>query len=933
MMHSRFFGLAALALVALGGTSLCFAAEPRMMTSLEGINEYVLDNGLQVLLYPDDSKPTVTVNATYLVGSRHEGYGETGMAHLLEHMLFKGTPKHSQIWKELQEHGAQFNGSTWFDRTNYFETMPATPENLEFGLNLEADRMVNSFVAKKDLDSEFSVVRNEFEIGENRPTDVLSERVMSTAYLWHNYGKSTIGSREDIERVPIERLQAFYKKFYQPDNCVLIVAGKFDPKQTLAQVNTVFGATPRPTRTLEPTYTWEPTQDGEREVTLRRVGDTQALDVVYHVCAGAHADFAPVQVLADILATEQTGRLYKALVEPGLATRVSAHSQALHDPGVIEIEVEARLDQSAPEIRHRLAEVLDNLGHETFTQEEVDRAKNASSKNFNTLINDSNRIGVSLSESAAMGDWRLLFWNRDRIAQVTPADVQRVAARYLKPSNRTIGTFIPDKTPDRSEIPPTPDVATLLKDYHGGAEVAKGAAFEATYAGIEAHTQRSKLPFGMKLALVPKETRNNHVNVVLNLRYGSEKDLTGKTEAAAFVPTMLMRGTTKHTRREIQDAFDALKAQVRFGGFGGAGRGRMMGMGNGLGTPGVIDVSIECSRETLAKVLDLVAEVLRQPAFPADEFETLKKETLAGIEQQISEPMPLVMVEVQRRLNPYPATDVRYVAKLPEQAERIKAVTLDQVKAVFASLVGASFSEAAAVGDFDASQFTASLTQHFSDWKSPKPFERIVRPYKATAADSLVIDTPDKANSLFAMGMALEIRDDDPDYPALFMANYILGGSASSRFLNRIRQKEGLSYTCGTGVQAGAQDRNGTFMGFGMCAPQNAEKALACGREELSKLLREGVAGPELDDAKKGYAQQVEVQLANDSMVAMQLAQGLFLDRTLKFNDDQQKKIEALKAQDVPATLGKYVKPQKLVLIRAGDFSKKAAPPQQATGG
>src|SRR5215471_19677229 len=206
------------------------------VTSVEGITEYRLQNGLRVLLFPDLSKATVTVNITYLVGSMHENYGETGMAHLLEHMVFKGTPKHSNIPKELQDHGSQPNGTTSYDRTNYFETFQATDANLDWALDLEADRMVNSFIAKKDLDSEMTVVRNEFESGENSPFAVVLKRMQSIAYDWHSYGRSTIGNRSDIENVDIAHLQAFYRLYYQPDNAVLLIAGKFDADKALALV-------------------------------------------------------------------------------------------------------------------------------------------------------------------------------------------------------------------------------------------------------------------------------------------------------------------------------------------------------------------------------------------------------------------------------------------------------------------------------------------------------------------------------------------------------------------------------------------------------------------------------------------------------------------------------------------------------------------------
>src|SRR5437667_8380855 len=253
------------------------AATPAKIASVEGITEYHLENGLRVLLFPDNSQSKVTVNMTVLVGSRHEGYGETGMAHLLEHMVFKGTPKHPKIPKELQEHGAQFNGSTSDDRVNYFETLAANDENLEFAISLEADRLVNSYIKREDLESEMTVVRNEFERGENSPGSVLGKRIAAAAYEWHNYGKSTIGNRSDIERVPVENLRAFYKKFYQPDNIVLVVAGRFEEAKALDLVQKYFGAIPRPERKLDNTYTEEPPQDGERMVTLRRVGDVGAV--------------------------------------------------------------------------------------------------------------------------------------------------------------------------------------------------------------------------------------------------------------------------------------------------------------------------------------------------------------------------------------------------------------------------------------------------------------------------------------------------------------------------------------------------------------------------------------------------------------------------------------------------------------------------------
>ena len=344
------------------------------VASVEGITEYRLKNGMRVLLFPDQSKPQVTVNLTVFVGSRHEGYGEAGMAHLLEHMVFKGTPDHPEVPRMLKEHGADFNGTTWLDRTNYYETLPASDENLEFAIRLEADRMVNSFIKGEDLAKEMTVVRNEFERGENSPSRILDQRMWAAAFEWHNYGKSTIGNRADIERVPVENLRRFYKKYYQPDNAMVILSGQFDPLKAMAFVEKHFGQLPKPERVLEDTYTEEPAQDGERRVTLRRVGDVAQIGAMYHITSGAHPDYVSLDTLEHILTSSPSGRLYKALVETGRASSVGGGAYALHDPGVFKLTAEIAIGNEPLEVLATINEIAESIHEQGVTEEEVNRA-------------------------------------------------------------------------------------------------------------------------------------------------------------------------------------------------------------------------------------------------------------------------------------------------------------------------------------------------------------------------------------------------------------------------------------------------------------------------------------------------------------------------------------------------------------------------------
>ena len=609
-------------LAALFISTHAFAADEPItkVRTVEGITEYKMPNGFRFLLFPDPSKPLVTINNTIFVGSRFEGYGETGMAHLLEHMLFKGTPTFPNVPKALRDHGAGsrfngFNGTTWVDRTNYYETMPATDVNLEFGIQLEADRLVNSYVKREDLLSEMTVVRNEFEMGENNPEHILRQRMMAAAYEWHNYGKTTMGNRSDIERVPIDSLQAFYRKYYQVDNAMLIIAGQFDEKKALEYIVKYFGALKRPRRRLEQTYTEEPAQDGERFVVLRRVGSVGAVGVDYHIPAGAHEDFPAIQILEDCLTSEPAGRLYKALVKAKKAASVTGNAYGWHDPGVIEITAQIRDPKGVDAARDTLVGTLESLTQNPITAEEVNRSKQRFKKYEDELLASSTDFAIQLSEWAAAGDWRLFFLNRDRLEKVSAADVNRVAAKYLVRTNRTVGVYYPTTQPERANVPPGPNIAKLLDGYKGHAVLAKGESFVPTPANIEKRVVRGNLG-SLKTAFLAKKTRGEMVEVQLNLRYGNEESLKPVWTAADLMPAMLNRGTRKHTRQQITDAFDKLSAHVSFD-----------------GQPGLLATSIKVKKANLAATLRLVGEILRDANFPAEEFNVLKRRTDRAVGQ------------------------------------------------------------------------------------------------------------------------------------------------------------------------------------------------------------------------------------------------------------------------------------------------------------
>ena len=918
-IRSPFAWLAIAALVALAGCAAALRpaetppAKAEQAASVEGITEYRLPNGLRFLLFPDQSKEQITVNITYLVGSRHEGYGETGMAHLLEHLVFKGSTNHPNISDELTERGAFPNGTTWFDRTNYFETFPASDDNLAWALDLEADRMVNSFIKKEDLDSEMTVVRNEWERGENNPFSVLSERVMSTAYLWHNYGNTTIGARSDIENVPIERLQGFYRKYYQPDNAVLIVAGRFDPETALALVEEKFGAIPRPDRTganrLFETYTAEPAQDGERSVSLWRVGLQQIAMAAYHVPAGSHEEFAAVEVLAHLLSTQPAGRLYKNLVETGLAASAGAGAFQLGEPGLLYATAQVRVEDDLDAAAKAMLETLHGVVDAPPTEEEINRAKAEYAASFDQSFNNPQGIALQLSEWAAMGDWRLMFLHRDRIAEVTGEDVAAVAAKYLMPSNRTIGYYHPvEETPPRAEVPETPDVAALVADYRGREALAEGEEFEPTFANIAARTRKLTLSNGVKVALLPKQNRGDAVTITFTLRHGTEESLAGHATAADFAGSMLMRGTTERSRQELTDELVRLKLS------GGVNGGAVSVGGSGT-----------TIRENLSAVIALMGEVMRKPAFDEDEFELLREQTIAGLEAQRFEPQALVGNALSRHMNSgYAADHVYYVPTYEERLARLKAVTLDEARAFWGSFYGPEGGTVAIVGDFDPNEAIAALEEALADWSAEAPYERIARPFVAWPAANVDIEAPDKTNAIMQAVQPIAMRDDHADYPALVLANYILGGGfLNSRLATRIRQQEGLSYGVGSQFSASSLDERGMFAAYAIFAPENADKVVAAFKEEMGRALESGFTAEEVEAAKKGYLDRARNSRSTDGTVANMLSGDLFLGRELAFRERQEAAIAALAPEDILAALRRHVDLDRMSIFRGGDFANK----------
>ena len=919
MKHPRLHALALACLLALPGGALAKAPLPKGASAgpcVEGICEYRLNNGLRVLLFPDASKPTVTVNLTYLVGSVHENYGETGMAHLLEHLLFKGTPTHADIPGELKKRGVGFNATTSLDRTNYFSSFPANDATLDFVLGLEADRMRNSFVAKKDLDSEMTVVRNELERGENDPGRVLNQRLRSVAYDWHNYGNSTIGARSDVEQVPIERLQAFYKTWYRPDNAVLIVAGRFDDAKVLGDIARRFAPLKNPATALPAAWTRENTQDGAREVNVRRSGDIRITSLAYHIPAATHPDSPALTVLGDILSHTPGGRLHKALVETKLAAGTGAGAGAMRDPGLFNLAVVVPADGDAAKAEAELLRQAEAIAATPVTEAELADAKRRFANAYEQAFNNVNAVSMSLSEYVAAGDWRLWFVLRDAIEKVTLDDVNRVAKAYLVSDNRTLARFVPTDNPVRATIAPAPPVASLVDGYSGRAAVEAGEVFDPSPANIAARTEVYTIGDKLTVSLLPKKTRGGTVVVDADFRFADVEAIRrSPSPAASFAGAMLMRGSKTMTREQIDKRLEELKTTG--------------GVSGGTQSAGI---SLQTRRGELADALTLAADLLRNPAFPESEFEQLRMQAITGLEAARKEPGTVIGQAMGPAFDPWPADHPFRFRSLDEQLADLKALKLDDLRAWHRAAYGTGEGQIAIVGDFDPAVVKPLLEQLFGGWKAGVAYTPVSTRHVPVDARKQALETPDKANAVFVARHNMALNDDHPAYPALLVANDIFGSSGlKSRLGDRVRQQDGLSYSIDSSISADAsrdgKDDAGSFSIQGIAAPQNIDRLEAAVREELERFVRDGITATELKDAVDGLLTQREQARAGDGTVAAMLNSDAFLGRPMQRRAEFDAKLRALTVDDVNAAIRAFLKPELLSVYVAGDFAgaKQAA--------
>lgn len=875
--------------------------------SIEGVTQYTLTNGLRVVLAPDESKPSTTVNMTYLVGSRHENYGQTGMAHLLEHMMFRGTPALRNALGEFSRRGIQANGTTSADRTNYYASFASNPDELEWYLQWQADTMVNALIDEKDLQAEMPVVRNEMEEGENNPFRILMQRLSAISYQWHNYGKSTIGARSDVENVDITQLRNFYHQYYQPDNAVLIVTGQFDPERTLEVIDKAFAPIPKPERQLVPQYTTEPVQDGTRRVELRRHGGTPLVMASYHIPSSASPDYIPLSLGVSILGDTPSGVLYKNLVDKKLATSVFSYDSSNYDPGYALFGAQLNPEMDVNAAQAALTRTLDSLSEHPLDESDLNRIRSKWLTAWQTTYTNSSSLARALSEAAASGDWRLFFLQRDQVEQSTLPAVQQALQTWLVASNRSEGIYLPTDAAKRAPAAQRPDISALLADYKGKESGDAVENFDPSPANIDQRTDRKPLALEgaageVKLALLPKATRGQRVEANLQIRFGDAQQLMGKSAIASATAALLEHGTTNLSRQEIDDRYTELQTQYSFSGRGG-----------------VLNISLSSTREHLPAAIALSLDVLRQANFPEQELAKYKQAAIADIQESSTEPATLAYYAVERYNNPWPKGDIRYTPSFEEAMADIQTLNRADLEQFHRHFYGTGDIAFSAVGDFDADQVRSALSEGLKDWQAAPKYVRPDTPFHAVKPKEINTETPDKANAFYLASLNFPLQDTSADFPALYLANYLLGLSETSRLWNKIRVEDGLSYNVRSTLDASSYEPDASWDIYAIHAPGSTGKLGKTIQQVLQDTLSNGFTQQEVEQGARALINYRKLSRSQDRVLSRVWLNYLDQQRTFQWSQDIDNALLQLDADALNSTLRRYLKPEELVISIAAD--------------
>ncbi len=908
--------------ILLSGCSALSFAQPVLVKTEQNVEEYRLDNGLRIILAPNDKENKIFMNTVYLTGSLNDPKGKGGLAHLLEHLAFKGTKnvKGDEFQRRLDQYTLMTNASTDYYSTKYTNVIRPEKTALSEVIFLEAERMDQLVLQEKYVPTEIDIVKREREIRLDQPFSVLMDQVFKSAYGNQYLGRLPIGDLNELQSINMQELNQFYRSWYAPNNAFMVISGKFDKAEVLKQIDSHFSPIPSrnvPSQVKVPAL--KPEQIQQREFTVQKGSDLAKFNIYLN---GPDEKIKTALAVSPTLYTLQpSGHLYQSMVESGKSTMVQSSTWLDKDFNLVFMGAIYAPNHQPKTVEQSLIQGVEQS--QPFTEAELNRVKNLTRNQADNIKNSATALGSRLSDYAVAysGDWSQYFKDLNAIENLNVSQVNQVYKGFLKPEYRISGNILP--TPEdqkkaqevtQTEAPkktldqqaetegPLKDVSVYQ------AEVKQYVAQSKQYLSAkDKQIQRGKLKNGIKYALFPTNIRDDKVYATISLDFGTAQSLMNKGEILDLTAYLMLRSSESQSLQQIADKI------IEVGGSATASPSS-----NGL------NIQISAKKEKFAEFFQYVVDVLKNPAFEQSQFDLIKGQTLSSLDRPYTEPDTVSSLTMARTIEVYQPGDIRFHFE-PELATRqFKAATREQVVALYQQFFKTHHAHIAVTGEFQPKSIQKMLKNSFADWKAAQPYERLKSEYRSYPAQKIHALSEQREFGSYQALLTFPVGADHADVPALQVFRHILGDSQlSSRLAQELREKNALVYGFSAHVQFNEWADSGALaLGANYTAGKSAQVSQTV-HQVLNELLTRGVTEQEVEAAKASILKKRVNALEDDRRIHSMLVPQLEKDRKLIYREKRDQAIAQLTKADIDAVIKKYIKLDQLVEVMADQYGKE----------
>lgn len=908
--------------ILLSGCSALSFAQPVLVKAEQNVEEYRLDNGLRVILAPNDKENKIFMNTVYLTGSLNDPKGKGGLAHLLEHLAFKGTKnvKGDEFQRRLDQYTLMTNASTDYYSTKYTNVIRPEKTALSEVIFLEAERMDQLVLQEKYVPTEIDIVKREREIRLDQPFSVLMDQVFKSAYGNQYLGRLPIGDLNELQSINMQELNQFYRSWYAPNNAFMVISGKFDKAEVLKQIDSHFSPIQSrsvPAQVKVPAL--KPEQIQQREFTVQKGSDLAKFNIYLN---GPDEKIKTALAVSPTLYTLQpSGHLYQSMVESGKSTMVQSSTWLDKDFNLVFMGAIYAPNHQPKTVEQSLIQGVEQS--QPFTEAELNRVKNLTRNQADNIKNSATALGSRLSDYAVAysGDWSQYFKDLNAIENLNVSQVNQVYKGFLKPEYRISGNILP--TPEdqkkaqevtQTEAPKKTldqqvETEEPLKDVSVyQAEVKQYVAQSKQYLSAkDKQIQRGKLKNGIKYALFPTNIRDDKVYATISLDFGTAQSLMNKGEILDLTAYLMLRSSESQSLQQIADKI------IEVGGSATASPSS-----NGL------NIQISAKKEKFAEFFQYVVDVLKNPAFEQSQFDLIKGQTLSSLDRPYTEPDTVSSLTMARTIEVYQPGDIRFHFE-PELATRqFKAATREQVLALYQQFFKTHHAHIAVTGEFQPKSIQKMLKNSFADWKAAQPYERLKSEYRSYPAQKIHALSEQREFGSYQALLTFPVGADHADVPALQVFRHILGDSQlSSRLAQELREKNALVYGFSAHVQFNEWADSGALaLGANYTAGKSAQVSQTV-HQVLNELLTRGVTEQEVEAAKASILKKRVNALEDDRRIHSMLVPQLEKDRKLIYREKRDQAIAQLTKADIDAVIKKYIKLDQLVEVMADQYGKE----------